>query len=154
MNYLFVVELSLVKPIFPFLITHYAFDFFFFPLLVLKEQVGTVVGNTNTEEALDERIIKLVQDRPPLYNSKLPISQRSQAKKGSLWLEIHNLLGGRMSVEDLQKRWRYLRDRYTKAKRKMLEYKPSGSGATTRTDPGFNYYDLLKFLDDGIIYSQ
>lgn len=55
-----------------------------------------------------------------------------------------------MSLEDIQKKWKYLRDRYNRAKKRMTEYKPSGSEACSLPDPGFSYYEMMKFVDDGI----
>ncbi|KYN28479.1 hypothetical protein ALC57_02091 [Trachymyrmex cornetzi] len=47
----------------------------------------------------------------------------------ALWEEIRNILGGIMSIEELQKKWKYHRDCYVRARKKMKTYVPSGSGA-------------------------
>ncbi|XP_031349656.1 uncharacterized protein LOC116175604 [Photinus pyralis] len=65
-----------------------------------------------------------------------------------LWVEIHNLLGGAKSVDEIKAKWKYLRDCYLKAKRKMNQYKPSGSAAAGIPDPRFRHFSLMKFLDD------
>lgn len=89
----------------------------YFIFIVSKEQ-AEVVGQATTGEAFEELLIKHVKYRPALYNTKLPLSQRIQSKKTASWLEIFNLFGGKISLEDLQKKWKYLRDRYNKAKKK------------------------------------
>lgn len=71
-------------------------------------------------------------------------------KKQSLWLEISNLLQGMATIEEIKNKWKYLRDCYLKAKKKINKYKPSGSATQEPQDPGFRYYNLMKFLDDGI----
>lgn len=96
----------------------------------------------------EEAFIRHVQNRPPLYNLRLPLSDRTNAKKNQLWKEISNIYGGELSPEDLQKKWKYLRDCFVRAKKKVTAYRPSGSQATPAVDPGFRHYELMKFVDD------
>lgn len=112
--------------------------------------IGTRSGTIKAPpDSFEEQLIKYVQDRPALYNISLPLSDRTNGKKNALWLEIFNIFGGQYSVEDLQKKWKYLRDSYIRARKRVTQYVPSGSGASVSIDPGFRHYDLLKFLDDG-----
>ncbi|CAG9769731.1 unnamed protein product [Ceutorhynchus assimilis] len=117
-----------------------------------NKQVEKATGDTVGSQAntsFEEQLIKYIQERPALYNPGLPLLDRTHSKKMALWGEIANLFGGKYAVVDLQKKWKYLRDCYTRAKKKVKEYKPSGSEATAPPNPGFSYYELLKFIDDG-----
>lgn len=50
----------------------------------------------------------------------------------------------------LQKRWKQLRDSYTKAKRKDKTYVSSGSAASARNSAksSFKFYQQMRFLED------
>lgn len=49
----------------------------------------------------------------------------------------------------LKKRWRQLRDDFTRAKKKIKTYIPSGSGAESIIPKStFKYFELMKFIDD------
>lgn len=62
-----------------------------------------------------------------------------------LWKFI--ILG--VSVDLLKKRWRQLRDDFTRAKKKQKVYIPSGSGADALPPKStFKYFELMRFLDD------
>lgn len=41
---------------------------------------------------LDERLIMAVIDRPPLYDYRLNIKERSKAKRAALWEEVKNTI--------------------------------------------------------------
>ncbi|XP_020299123.1 uncharacterized protein LOC109863294 isoform X2 [Pseudomyrmex gracilis] len=59
-------------------------------------------------------------------------------------------MGGVLSAIEAKDRWRYLRDCYSKAKKKENEYIPSGSGAEQllkRKNP-FRFNQKMSFLDD------
>lgn len=43
---------------------------------------------------LDERLIMAVIDRPPLYDYRLNIKERSKAKGAALWEEVKNTING------------------------------------------------------------
>lgn len=77
------------------------------------------------------------------------MSERTNFKKNALWTEVKNHLGSAMTIDEIKARWKYLRDCYTKAHKKVSEYKPSGSGADgIPPKPGFRFYDNMKFLND------
>lgn len=116
----------------------------------MEKETSKTVGVQGINVSVEERLIKFVQERPPLYNICLPLMERTNAKKIALWGEIRNLFGDQMSVEELQKKWKYLRDCYIKARKKVTEYRPSGSEATPLPNPGFRFYELMKFIDDGV----
>ncbi|CAH1106759.1 unnamed protein product [Psylliodes chrysocephalus] len=88
---------------------------------------------------LDEQLISLVASRKALFDASLPLIERTYFKKKNLWNEVENNLGGQMKQDDIKARWKYLRDCYIKAKRKVTTYKASGSGATN-TKVGFRFF--------------
>lgn len=51
-------------------------------------------------------------------------------------------------MEELKAKWKYLRDRYLKAKNKVTTYIPSGSASQVPKDPGFKFFWQMRFLDD------
>jgi len=46
-------------------------------------------------EDLDECFIMAVIDRPPLYDHRLNVKERSKAKKAVLWEEIKNIINNK-----------------------------------------------------------
>ncbi|CAG9764554.1 unnamed protein product [Ceutorhynchus assimilis] len=122
-------------------------------LHLVDKASNTILQKLNKEATTaswEELLIKFVQDRPALYNIKIPVTERSHLKKNNLWAEIHNLLEGKHSLEAIKAKWRYLRDCYMKARKKMGQYKPSGSAAGTKFDSGFRYYASMQFLNDSL----
>jgi len=57
---------------------------------------------------------------------------------------------GQFEIVDIKKRWRNLRDSYTKARKKATAYIPSGSGTSVaeKQKHGFRFYHQMEFLDD------
>lgn len=56
---------------------------------------------------------------------------------------------GNMSITDLQKRWKYHRDCYIRARKKMKEYVPSGSGASSANFKcTYRFFELMRPLDN------
>lgn len=98
---------------------------------------------------MEELLISCVQARPPLWDSRLPIKDRSKTIRGNLWTEIFQEFGGNpnFSLEFLMKKWRNLRDTYVRLKG---EYTPSGSAAIKKKK--WEYMDVLSFLNDTISY--
>lgn len=121
--------------------------FFYF---LVDKATNTTLVKPDVSASWEELLIRFVQDRPPLYNIKLPVAQRTNLKKNNLWAEIYNLLEGKQTLEAIKAKWRYLRDCYMKARKKMVLYKPSGSAAETMCDPGFRYYAMMQFLNDTV----
>lgn len=53
-------------------------------------------ASENSMQTTDELFIDLVQDRKGLWNSRLPLKERTNLKRDSLWNEIVNTLGGKL----------------------------------------------------------
>jgi len=54
-----------------------------------------------------------------------------------------------MNIKELQKRWKYHRDCYIRARKKVKQYVPSGSAATsTNLKSSYRFFELMRTLDD------
>lgn len=103
----------------------------------------------NQQTTVEELLISCVMARPPLWDSRLPIKERSKTIRDQLWLEIFEEFGANpeFSTEYLIKKWRNLRDTYVRLKG---EYTPSGSAAKKKKK--WEFFDLMTFLNDTINY--
>ncbi|KAI4467940.1 forkhead box protein [Holotrichia oblita] len=99
----------------------------------LKSNTDDETQSTAESLDVDEMLISAVSVRPALYNYKLPLQERSA-----------------MSREQIPKRWKYLKDRYQKARRDIKKYCPSGSEASTVPKTAFKYYYMMNFLNETI----
>ncbi|XP_025267867.1 uncharacterized protein LOC105253706 isoform X2 [Camponotus floridanus] len=106
--------------------------------------------NNSQEIDKDELLIYHVSQKRALFDHRIPANERSTLKKNALWQEICNSLGGIMSVTEIKKRWRYLRDCFLKVKKKEHTYIPSGSAAEALNSKknSFRFYEQMKFLND------
>ncbi|XP_036146701.1 uncharacterized protein LOC118646898 isoform X4 [Monomorium pharaonis] len=100
-------------------------------------------------DIMDEMLIDAVEKRPGLWNQKLPVKRRSPCVRGELWDEVFNNLGFK-DVAWMKSRWTYLRDCYSKARKKMKGYVRSGSCAEAGhpQKSTFRFYSRMQFLDD------
>lgn len=61
------------------------------------------------------------------------------------------MLTGNINITDLQKRWKYHRDCYIRARKKMKEYVPSGSSASSANlKCTYRFFELMRPLDDAL----
>ncbi|KAK4885670.1 hypothetical protein RN001_001941 [Aquatica leii] len=89
---------------------------------------------------LEEVLISLVQIRPPLWNSCLPVKERSKTIRDNLWMEIYKELGGGARV--LHPVWRRSQDKEEKVAvfdvmsflNDSLDYRPTISHLTNTTE--------------------
>ncbi|XP_071653289.1 uncharacterized protein [Temnothorax longispinosus] len=82
---------------------------------------------------IDELLIEEVRKRPPIYDYTLPLSFRGRHKVAELWAEISNALKGHLSAEEAKKKWKSLKDTYSKLV--ADEKKPSGSARSQQKPP-------------------
>ncbi|CAH1106939.1 unnamed protein product [Psylliodes chrysocephalus] len=99
---------------------------------------------------VEELLATFVQQRPPLWDSRLPLSRRSKTVRDGLWLEIFKEFSEQFSIEFLQRKWRNMRDTFIKVKGEVESYIPSGS-ATKKRKKVWKYYEIMCFLKDSII---
>lgn len=69
-----------------------------------------------------------------MWDSRLPVKERTNLKRDRLWEEIVNTLGGALTVKLAKQKWKQLRDSYMKAHKRMQGYVRSGSGAQSVQD--------------------
>ncbi|EZA47540.1 hypothetical protein X777_16209, partial [Ooceraea biroi] len=102
------------------------------------------------KDVIDELLIGAVKARKGLYDYTLPASERSSLRKNALWAEVSNTIGGALSPDKAKARWKYLRDNYAKARKKVKSYIPSGSAAKANVlkKSNFRFYDVMTFLND------
>ncbi|XP_042905120.1 uncharacterized protein [Parasteatoda tepidariorum] len=93
-----------------------------------------------SNEYFEEKFISEVKKRPLLYTVKTK-SYKDSIIKNNLWLEIAEELG--VEVEMLKKKWKTIRDYYTRIKRKL----PTGSAAKRKCTTELQRLDSLRFLD-------
>lgn len=55
-------------------------------------------NNASVAQDIDEELISLIQQRPALYDHRLPLQERSKLKKKDLWQEVSNCLGGKLNI--------------------------------------------------------
>lgn len=98
---------------------------------------------------VEELLISCVEARPPLWDSRLPLKDRSKPIRDNLWLEIFAEFGSNpeFTIEFLIKKWRNLRDTFVRIKG---EYTPSGSACQKKKK--WEYFDSLQFLNDTVKY--
>ncbi|KAM0734473.1 hypothetical protein ACS0PU_011944 [Formica fusca] len=116
-----------------------------------KPSIDVIDNLSQSEEAeitTDELLIACVAQKPALYDHRLPLADRTLFKKNALWQEICNMMGGIMDITTAKKRWKYLKDCYTKDKKKSNEYIPSGSAALSTRKNTFRFYEAMNFLSD------
>ncbi|KMQ93706.1 histone H3 [Lasius niger] len=93
-----------------------------------------------------------------LYDHRIPLQERTKLKKKDLWQEVSNCIREAYSPVDAEKRWQYLRDCYTKARRNFKKIqsteKRSGAAGTSINKPSFRYYDAMSFLNDTLEYKE
>ncbi|KAG5864526.1 hypothetical protein JTB14_002378 [Gonioctena quinquepunctata] len=104
-----------------------------------------------TEETIAELLISFVVSRPPLWDHRLPLVQRTKPIKDQLWVEILSEFGGNtdLTPDILQKKWKNLRDKYIKTKAELDTYIPSGSAAKKKKKI-WKHFEAMAFLSDTV----
>ncbi|XP_046446288.1 transcription factor Adf-1-like [Daphnia pulex] len=88
------------------------------PSLKMAASGGTGSGGTSTTNFPDELIIRHVRDHSCLYDPR-ETEYKDADRKAAVWREIANNVG--MSAIECEHRWRYLRDRYTRERKRKSQ---------------------------------
>lgn len=98
---------------------------------------------------VEELLINCVMARTPLWDSRIPIKERSKTIRDVLWQEIYQEFGSNpdFSIDFLMKKWRNLRDTYVRIKGDSKS-EPSGSAAKNKKK--WEFFDQMSFLNDTI----
>ncbi|XP_015375613.1 PREDICTED: uncharacterized protein LOC107170104 [Diuraphis noxia] len=95
---------------------------------------------------LTSGLISAIKDRPPLFDHKMMMSERSESIKNKLWNEVYAELQGQITIDELKKKWKYLKEKYVREKQKQ---KKNGISKIGRRSKWLHYNQLL-FLDEAI----
>ncbi|KAJ8913068.1 hypothetical protein NQ315_006569 [Exocentrus adspersus] len=116
------------------------------------------IKERQVEETLTELLIAEYAKRPPLFNDRLPLIERSRSIKKSLELEVYHALNGQLTLEDITKKWAYLKKEYKKQKSILHKYVKSGcsyeEAATITGKTLWVHFLSLRFIDDHAVNSQ
>jgi len=64
----------------------------------LEDVIETSVYESPKDVTVDEELISIVQQRPALYDHRIPPQERTKLKKNDLWQEVSNCLGGKFII--------------------------------------------------------
>ncbi|XP_071631348.1 uncharacterized protein [Temnothorax longispinosus] len=109
-----------------------------------SQDMDVSVTELNIES--DATFIDVVRGYPHIYAKNLKDFKDKNVRERS-WVEIASVMN--CSVEDCQKRWIRLRDRFSKERRLRDAETRSGSGSTTGRK-GFPLYENMMFLSEHI----
>ncbi|CAL1687583.1 unnamed protein product [Lasius platythorax] len=56
----------------------------------VTEDITENENNTLETQDIDEELISIVQQRPALYDHRIPLQERTKLKKKDLWQEVSN----------------------------------------------------------------
>lgn len=119
----------------------------------------------------DELLISLVSARPPLFDMRLPLKQRSRGIIHNLWEEVISELNSKnfvlnkhcmfsrlrvsvkVTTKQISSRWKNIRDSYVRARVNIQKKIASGSSSSEKLKADsirnkHKHYELLEFLDD------
>ncbi|CAH1170814.1 unnamed protein product [Phaedon cochleariae] len=112
---------------------------------------------SGNENSLEEMLITLVSQNPPLYDCTLPLKNRSLNIRNDIWSSLVELLqeaGFSVNVEAVKNKWKYLRDHFLKLRAIVEKHVPTGSAASciVKRDiekaKAWKYFNSMQFLKD------
>ncbi|XP_046391662.1 uncharacterized protein LOC124159788 [Ischnura elegans] len=118
-------------------------------LVLLAGPSTSSSGEIIEDDCLIEALIMEVQQRPPLFDIRLPLKERTPERKAMLWREVYLALDGKIPEAELPSKFKSLRDRYVREKN---VHPPSGSGAVKRKK--WVHFDSLTYLNSCIKYKK
>jgi hypothetical protein len=100
------------------------------------------------DERTQERLIEAVRSFPCIWNN-LCSQYRELRTKENAWKAVHTQMGlAEFTIDDLQKRWKSLRDRYCRESKKVKSKKSGDPGPPYV--PAWPIFKFLTFLEDTI----
>lgn len=91
-------------------------------------------------------LINAIKVRRPLFDHTMSLSERSESIKNKLWIEVYNELQGQVSINELKKKWKYLKEKYVRERQKLKKCGLKGGRKTK-----WLHYVQLSFLEEIII---
>ncbi|CAG9773236.1 unnamed protein product [Ceutorhynchus assimilis] len=103
----------------------------------------------------EEILIRLVSERPALYDFRLPLKDRARSKVRNLWLDVIQELDVDITVDAIAKKWKNMRDSFMRVRANIKKKISSGSSAeeklqAERLKRSHRNYELLMFLEDSL----
>ncbi|KYQ47656.1 hypothetical protein ALC60_13412, partial [Trachymyrmex zeteki] len=95
----------------------------------------------------EKSLILAVHLREPLWNYKLPLSQRNIKITRNLWEEVANVLNGKMTANEAKTKFKSLHDTY----RRIIRLETSASGSARKNGKKWLHYDSMEFLRDSCL---
>ncbi|XP_072764588.1 uncharacterized protein [Anoplolepis gracilipes] len=129
-------------------------NLYFYPQIDGEEVILTDTIQVSNQEAKsnwrnskileEEQLIEEIHKRPPLWNFKLPLSERTMQAKKKLWEEIKIAINNTMDIATMKKKWKSLCDTYRTYENK--QQKSSGSAGFSQKK--WMHFERMKFLND------
>lgn len=118
-------------------------------LLFNKESACEAMDKSTLVTTLDELIINSVRARPALWNPEAANKFPSQTQE--LWEQVCKEVGQPIHKRDqIKKMWGDSRNKFMKARKVALKWKPSGAAASKKKASAFIFYEEMLFLVDVI----
>lgn len=105
--------------------------------IIVKNQ--DTVNDYNSTSCL----ISAIKDRRPLFDHTLPLSNRCESIKNKLWNEVHDELQGQFTIDELKKKWKYLKEKYVRERQKQKK-----NGLKVVKKSKWLHYTQLSFLEE------
>ncbi|XP_022179008.1 uncharacterized protein LOC111039719 isoform X2 [Myzus persicae] len=115
-------------------------------LLSSDDDVGDKVKNREIEFDLTSSLISAIKVRPPLFDHRMILTERSEAIKNILWNEVYAELNGLITIDELKKKWKYLKEKYVRERQKPKKSENTRKGRRTK----WLHYSHLSFLEEVI----
>lgn len=90
-------------------------------ICLLDEEKISKNVHVKSDQFDKDLFISLVQEKPPIYNFKLPLQKRSKHIKEYLWAEIRYIMKTSLCVDDLAKKWKALYDYFRRIKNRYKD---------------------------------
>ncbi|KAK4882494.1 hypothetical protein RN001_005813 [Aquatica leii] len=121
----------------------------------VNSSYSQVEETDSTDETIQDTLVELliseISKRPPLFNEKLHLHERSRSIKNALEKEVYEALG-QMALPDISKKWAYLKKEYKRHRQQLNKYVNSGCSLDEAIKitgkPLWKHYKSLMFIDD------
>ncbi|XP_024887726.1 uncharacterized protein LOC112464774 [Temnothorax curvispinosus] len=108
---------------------------------------STMVDNSSESTDIDELLIEEVSKHEVLYNYSILVQQRNRTVTTETWTKVSKALEGRLDPKQAAKKWKTLRDSYSREQAK--EKLPSRAARPT-SKRKWKHFDRMDFLRDTI----
>ncbi|CAI6352722.1 unnamed protein product [Macrosiphum euphorbiae] len=89
-------------------------------------------------------LISAIKVRRPLFDHKISSSERSELVKNKLWKEVYTELQGEFTINELKKKWKYLKEKYVRVRQQQIKSGKNKRGIKKK----WLHYAQLSFLEE------